>query len=111
MTTMLGHSNMAPESAESRVHRLEEQTGVPWDQADPSLELAKVQHWDFLDTLILVDNRVKHSALVAQCVTFHVRTALCVSCTCCLRRQPCLPGRPFPHSRSRHAGLLHAPPG
>ena len=62
MTTLLGHSNMSRAgSAETLLHQLAERNGIRWDETDPALTLDKVQHWDLLDTLLIVDHERKHS--------------------------------------------------
>lgn len=61
MTTMLKSSNMHQSSAFSRLHSLEQPAGVPWSKTDPSLQIAKCQHTDFLDTLIIADGELQHS--------------------------------------------------
>ena len=61
MTTLLGHANMSPDSAETYIHDVKEVNGTPNAHANRDLILGKVQHRSFLDTLLIVDNERKHS--------------------------------------------------
>ncbi|PHH65601.1 hypothetical protein CDD81_2036 [Ophiocordyceps australis] len=61
MVTMVGHDNMAKESAITFVHDMYERLGIRVDEADKSLVRGVAQHWDFLDTLLIVDNEYFHS--------------------------------------------------
>lgn len=61
MTTFLGAENMAPHSAATYMHSMEETTGVQVTETNPLHLLSRVQHRKVLDTLILVDHERKHS--------------------------------------------------
>ena len=61
MTTYLGSNNMAPNSAATFMHDMDETTGVQLDDVSPHHILARVQHKNFLDTLMIVDHERKHS--------------------------------------------------
>lgn len=61
MTTFLGSENMAPHSAATYMHSMEETTGVQVNETNPLHLLSRVQHRKVLDTLILVDHERKHS--------------------------------------------------
>ena len=61
MTTFLGKENMAPNSAVTFMHDMQEQTGKRLNQITPELISARVQHRNLLDTLMIVDNERKHS--------------------------------------------------
>lgn len=61
MTTLLASNNMRDDSAATFMHAMEETTGIPLNDAKPENIRARVQHTQFLDTLILVDHENKHS--------------------------------------------------
>ncbi|KAF9066736.1 2OG-Fe dioxygenase-domain-containing protein [Rhodocollybia butyracea] len=61
MTTLLGHQNMRGDSAETFLHTLQERNAIAWHETDPAFLLGKVQHMDFLDTLLICDHERKHS--------------------------------------------------
>jgi hypothetical protein len=61
MTTLLGHANMSPDSAETYIHDVKEVNGTPNARANRDLILGRLQHRSFLDTLLIVDNERKHS--------------------------------------------------
>lgn len=61
MTVFLDSTNMTPGSAVTFLHDNKEATGVPVSQVDPALIKARVQHRDFLDTLVFIDHDHKHS--------------------------------------------------
>lgn len=61
MTTFLGSANMGPNSCVTALHSIEEETGIAHSQTRPEHCLARVQHRNFLDTLIIADNERKHS--------------------------------------------------
>ncbi|KFA77668.1 hypothetical protein S40288_10738 [Stachybotrys chartarum IBT 40288] len=61
MTTYLGCSNMAPHSAATFMHDMSETTGIQLGQINPERVLARVQHRNLLDTLMIVDHERKHS--------------------------------------------------
>ncbi|PYI14020.1 hypothetical protein BO99DRAFT_426657 [Aspergillus violaceofuscus CBS 115571] len=63
MTVLLGSSNMRSDSAVTYLHDNLETTGAPLWETNPALIRARVQHRDFLDTLIFADNHYK------RCVT------------------------------------------
>ncbi|KND92252.1 hypothetical protein TOPH_03030 [Tolypocladium ophioglossoides CBS 100239] len=61
MTTYLGSNNMAPNSAATFMHGMGETTGSQLDEISPHHLLSRVQHKNFLDTLVIVDHERKHS--------------------------------------------------
>ncbi|HEV2639898.1 MAG TPA: 2OG-Fe dioxygenase family protein [Actinocrinis sp.] len=61
MTTFLSCGNMSADSAETFLHGMKEVNGNRWHAADPELVRARVQHRDFLDTLLIIDHEYKHS--------------------------------------------------
>ena len=61
MTTFLYSKNMTENSAISEIHYQEQKTGIPWNKTNPTFIKAKVQHRHFLDTLMIIDNELKHS--------------------------------------------------
>ena len=61
MTTYLGSNNMAPNSAATFMHGMGETTGIQLDEISPHHLLSRVQHKNFLDTLLIVDHERKHS--------------------------------------------------
>lgn len=61
MTTYLGSKNMAPGSAATFMHGMGETTGIPLKDISPEHLLTRVQHKNFLDTLMIVDHERKHS--------------------------------------------------
>ncbi|KAK3685287.1 2OG-Fe dioxygenase-domain-containing protein [Podospora appendiculata] len=61
MTTYLGSSNMAPNSAVTLMHDMRETTGIRFNQIKPELIVARAHHRHFLDTLLIVDHERKHS--------------------------------------------------
>lgn len=61
MTTFLGAKNMTHNSAVTYMHSMDETTGIPLREISPLNLLARVQHRDLLDTLLVVDHERKHS--------------------------------------------------
>lgn len=61
MTTYLGSNNMAPNSAATFMHSMDEQTGIQLKEINPEHIMQRVQHKKFLDTLIIADHERKHS--------------------------------------------------
>lgn len=61
MTTYLSSNNMAPNSAATFMHGMGETTGIPLEEINPKHLLTRVQHKNFLDTLMIVDHERKHS--------------------------------------------------
>lgn len=61
MVTLLGHDNMADESAITFVHDMRERSGIRIEETNGSLVRGVAQHWDFLDTILIVDNERFHS--------------------------------------------------
>jgi hypothetical protein len=61
MTTFVGSNNMAPRSAATFLHDMQETTGSKLNETTPELVIGRVQHRNFLDTLMIVDNERKHS--------------------------------------------------
>lgn len=61
MTTIFHHQNMRRDSARSTLYTMEAESGVQADEVDPTTALQTVQHWEFLDTLLFVDNEFKHT--------------------------------------------------
>lgn len=61
MTTFLGSTNMAPQSAVTFLHDMAETTGIRFDQTATKLVTARLQHRHFLDTMVIVDHELKHS--------------------------------------------------
>ncbi|MGH7746183.1 MAG: 2OG-Fe dioxygenase family protein, partial [Candidatus Dormibacteria bacterium] len=56
MTVFLKSHNMTSDSAKTRVHHNDEQTGKSWDAVDPRFVITEVQHRDSLDTLLVFDH-------------------------------------------------------
>lgn len=92
MTTLLGHSNMSPDSAQTYIHDVKEVNGTPNAQASRDLILGKVQHRSFLDTLLIVDNERKHSLSPVRAVD----TSRCATRDMLIffTRRPTEPGHP-----------------
>lgn len=61
MTTFLGSANMGARSCVTALHSNGEETGIAHSQTRPEHCLAKVQHRNLLDTLVIADNERKHS--------------------------------------------------
>lgn len=61
MTTFLKTENMAPNCAATFMHGMGETTGRQNKDLDPEHLLGRVQHKNFLDTLMIVDHERKHS--------------------------------------------------
>lgn len=61
MTIFLGAENMSHGSAITRLHSNEEISGIQWGEHNPQYILGSAQHWDPLDTLIVIDHERKHS--------------------------------------------------
>jgi hypothetical protein len=61
MTTFLAGANMTADSAVTHLHDMREVNGGRWHETNPGWVLGRVQHRDFLDTLLLVDHERKHS--------------------------------------------------
>lgn len=61
MSTFLYSENMTEDSAISRIHLPEEKTGIKWDKVEERYIKGRVQHKHFLDTLLIIDNELKHS--------------------------------------------------
>lgn len=61
MTTYLDSKNMAANSAATFMHDMGETTGVQLKDISPEHLLTRVQHKNFLDTLMIVDHERKHS--------------------------------------------------
>lgn len=61
MTSFLGSSNMAPNSAATFLHDMAESTGIRLAETSPHHLLSRVQHRNFLDTLVVIDHERKHS--------------------------------------------------
>ncbi|RYP09072.1 hypothetical protein DL764_001493 [Monosporascus ibericus] len=61
MVTLLGHDNMTDESAITLIHDMREEVGIPIDQTKGPLVKGVAQHWDFLDTVLIVDSERFHS--------------------------------------------------
>jgi len=61
MTTLFNSRNMAEGSAQSSLYSLNQEPGVQAKDADPSTNFATVEHRDFLDTLLIIDNQMYHS--------------------------------------------------
>ncbi|KAI6258695.1 hypothetical protein MCOR27_006007 [Pyricularia oryzae] len=61
MTTYLGSRNMAPGSAVTHVHDMNETTGVKFSETKHELLRGRAHHCRFLDTLLVADNERKHS--------------------------------------------------
>lgn len=66
MTVLFGHNNMGINSAISYIHSMEQKTSISTKEADPSHILGQFQHWDFLDTLLIVDHERKHSLTAVE---------------------------------------------
>ena len=60
MTTLFNSQKMRKDSAVSTLHSLEQQIGVKREEADPKSIIESVQHLNFLDTLLFVDNELSH---------------------------------------------------
>ncbi|PYH47070.1 uncharacterized protein BP01DRAFT_380912 [Aspergillus saccharolyticus JOP 1030-1] len=63
MTVLLGSSNMRSDSAVTYLHDNLETTGAPLWETNPALIRGRVQHRNFLDTLVFADHHYK------RCVT------------------------------------------
>lgn len=61
MTTMLYSQNMTADSAISKMHNQNQKTGISWDIINEEHVVGEFQHKSFLDTLLIVDNELKHS--------------------------------------------------
>ncbi|TLD08122.1 hypothetical protein PspLS_11953 [Pyricularia sp. CBS 133598] len=61
MTTYLGSRNMAPGSAVTHVHDINEITGVKFSETKHELLRGRAHHWRFLNTLLVADNKRKHN--------------------------------------------------
>ncbi|KAF9077445.1 2OG-Fe dioxygenase-domain-containing protein [Rhodocollybia butyracea] len=61
MTTLLGHQNTRGDSAETFLHSPQERNSIAWNETAPAFLVGKVQHVDFLDTLLICDHERKHS--------------------------------------------------
>ncbi|PWY88536.1 hypothetical protein BO70DRAFT_184454 [Aspergillus heteromorphus CBS 117.55] len=61
MTVLIGSNNVRSDSAVTYMHENRETTGIPVWETNPTLIKARVQHRDFLDTLVFVDHDYKHS--------------------------------------------------
>ena len=61
MTTFLGASNMALNSATTFIHSMDEVTGIPLQEASPLNILGCARHSTLLDTILIVDHERKHS--------------------------------------------------
>ncbi|HEX5345938.1 MAG TPA: 2OG-Fe dioxygenase family protein, partial [Pseudonocardiaceae bacterium] len=68
MTVFLKSQNMSSDSAKTRVHHNDEQTGKPWDAVDPRFVITEVQHRNRLDTLLVFDHERKHSVTPVQTI-------------------------------------------
>ncbi|KAJ1333207.1 2OG-Fe dioxygenase family protein [Microdochium nivale] len=62
MTTFLGAENMGPKSAATYLHAKDERGGIPLHETSPEKILGRVRHVKLLDTLLLADYELKHSA-------------------------------------------------
>jgi hypothetical protein len=75
MTTLLSSQNMTADSVVSQMHSQDQKTGIAWNEVNPNHIVWEFQHKNFLDTLIIVDNELKHSvspvsALEKKCRTY-----------------------------------------
>ncbi|CAF3614113.1 unnamed protein product [Rotaria socialis] len=61
MTTMFNSNNMRKDSAVSTLYNLNQEIGVQHHEADPNNIIEAVQHLNYLDTLLFVDNELSHS--------------------------------------------------
>ena len=61
MTTLLYTQNMSEESAITQIHKQEQKTGIDWDKVNRKYVIGEFQHKYFLDTLLIVDNELKHT--------------------------------------------------
>jgi len=61
MTVFLGAKNMTEESAVTRIHDMREVNAKQWYEIDPNLMIDRMQHTNFLDTILIVDHERKHS--------------------------------------------------
>jgi len=61
MTTMFKSGNMRADAAKSCLYNLKQEIGVQRHEADPQNIIDTVQHRNYLDTLIFVDNQLSHS--------------------------------------------------
>ncbi|MCU4578344.1 2OG-Fe dioxygenase family protein [Acinetobacter courvalinii] len=62
MTILFGHQNMKKNgSAITYLHSMDEKTGIKFEEANEDYILCCHQHWDFLDTLMIIDHERKHS--------------------------------------------------
>lgn len=62
MTILFGHKNMKKQSsAITYVHSMAERSGIKLKEANKDHIISRHQHWDFLDTLMIVDHERKHS--------------------------------------------------
>lgn len=61
MTTMLGSHNMSDDSAVTMLHDMAEETGIRFNEAKPLNIRGRVQHLDYLDTMMVIDTERKHS--------------------------------------------------
>lgn len=61
MSTFVYSSNITENSAISEVHYPEQKTGIKWNETNKNYVKATKQHKHFLDTLLIVDNELKHS--------------------------------------------------
>lgn len=61
MMTFLHSQNMTPDSAVTMLYHMDEKTSIRFNEAEPIHIKGRVQHHDFLDTLIVADNEREHS--------------------------------------------------
>lgn len=62
MTILFGHKNMKQQgSAITYLHSMAERSGIKLKEANKDHIISLHQHWDFLDTLMIVDHERKHS--------------------------------------------------
>lgn len=61
MTTLLFKQNMRDDSAVSAIHSYDQRTGIAWDEVEENHVVAREQHLNPLDTLLIADHERKHS--------------------------------------------------
>jgi len=61
LVTFLGAKNMAPNSATTFLHSMDEVTGTPLRESSPLKIIGCNRHGAFLDTMMIVDHERKHS--------------------------------------------------
>ncbi|RYO98793.1 hypothetical protein DL764_006999 [Monosporascus ibericus] len=61
ITTFLNSQNTSDDSAVTMLHSMGEKTGIRFNEAQPLNIRGRVQHLNYLDTLMVVDNERKHS--------------------------------------------------